>query len=94
MKESSVGLQLAFGIIGWTLYFLVVFFVCNFIYHRLRGKAPGIPSDPRVVGGKTTTALAAWQERDHRLRRLAVGIGITLMLLPLFLPSLLKILYP
>ena len=94
MKESSVGLQLAFGIIGWTVYFLAVFFVCNFIYLRLRGKTPGRPNDPRGIHGKTPAALTAWQERDHQLRRLAVGIGITLMLLPLLLPSLLKIFYP
>ena len=91
--ETSIGKQLAFGIIGWTLYFLVVFFVCNFIYHRLRGKAPDRPKDPRTVRGKTITALAAWEEQDHKLRRLVIGIGITLMLLPLFLPPLLKILY-
>ena len=91
--DASVGKQLAFGIIGWTLYFLVIFFICHYVYLRLQGKAPGRSSALVIINGKTITALTAWEERSRKIRRSLIGVGVTLMLLPLILPAILKILY-
>jgi len=91
--EPSIGKQLGLATVVWTLYFLIVFFVCNIIYLNLRGRPPKNPGAPVIAQGRTATALTVWQERDRRLRRLFIAIGVVLMLLPLLLPLLLKRLF-
>jgi len=88
--EPSIGKQLGLATLAWILYFLIVFLVCNFIFIRLRGRPPKVPDAPVLVGGRPSTALAVWQERDRRLRRRMIVIGVGLMLLPLVLPLALK----
>lgn len=88
--DSSIGKQLGLATFGWILYFLIIFFICNFTYIKLRGKPPKTPNAPVLVNGRTATALTVWQEKDQRLRRLFIAIAIALMLLPLLLPVVLK----
>jgi hypothetical protein len=91
--EPSIGKQLGLATLVWIIYFLAVFLICNFIYIRLRGGPPRVPDAPVIVGGRPTTSLAVWQERDRRLRRLMIVIGVALMLLPLVMPLALKRLF-
>jgi hypothetical protein len=88
--ESSIGKQLGLAILVWTLYFLIVFLICNFVYLKLRGQPPKNPDTPVIVRGKPVSALTVWQEKDKRLRCLFITIAVTLMLLPLLLPLVLK----
>lgn len=88
--EPSIGKQLGLAILVWTLYFLIVFLICNFVYIKLRGQPPKNPDAPVIVRGRPASALTVWQEKDKRLRRLFIAIGVTLMLLPLLLPLALK----
>jgi hypothetical protein len=88
--EPSIGKQLGLAIIAWTLYFLVVFFLCNFIYRRLRGRPPKDPKATVLLRGRPASALTVWEEKDRRLRRLFIAIGVAGMLLPLLLPLVLK----
>jgi hypothetical protein len=88
--EPSIVKQLGLAILVWILYFLVVFLACKFIYLRLRGRPPAHPDAPALAEGKPTTKMAVWRDRDRRLRRVFVAIGLFLMILPLFIPLLLK----
>ena len=91
--DPSVGKQLGIAVLVWTLYFLTIYFICNGLYLKLRGQPPKNPDAPVIVRGKPVPAVAAWQERDRRLRRLFLGIGAALMLLPLLLPFVFKRLF-
>lgn len=88
--EPSVGKQLGLAVFVWVLYFLIVFLVCNLVYLKLRGQPPRNPDASVIVRGRPTPAMTVWQERDKRLRRLFIAIGVALMLLPLLLPLALK----
>jgi hypothetical protein len=88
--ESSIFKQLGLAILFWILYFLIVFLACKFIYLRLRGLPPAHPDAPALAEGKPTTKIVVWQDRERRLRRVFVAIGVFLMILPLFIPLLLK----
>jgi len=88
--EPSVGKQLGIAIFFWIAYFTAVYLVCKFLYNRLRGQPPTHPDAPAVVHGKTSTRMAAWEERDRRLRRAFAAVGIILMILPLLIPIVLK----
>jgi hypothetical protein len=88
--EPSIGKQLGLATIAWTLYFLVVFLLCNFLYHRLQGRPPKDPNATVLLRGRPASALTVWQEKDRRLRRLFIAIGGAVMLLPLLLPLVLK----
>lgn len=92
--DPSIGKQLGLATIGWILYFLIVFLACNFIYVKLRGRPPKIPDAPVLVRGRPSTSLAVWQDRDRRMRRLMIAIGVGLMLLPLLMPLALKGFFP
>lgn len=43
------------------------------------------------MGGRTASAIVAWEERDRVLRKRFLGIGVVLMLMPLLLPFLLRL---
>ncbi len=88
--EPSIGKQLGLATFVWILYFLIVFLVCNFVYLKLRGRPPKNTDAPVITQGRPAPALTVWQEKDKRLRRLFIAIGVTLMLLPLLLPLALK----
>lgn len=91
--EPSLGKQIGLAVLGWILYFLAIFLICHFIYIRLRGKPPGKSAGQVILHGRPVSAETAWQDRDRRLRRRFIGIVIGLMLLPLFLPLILKTLF-
>jgi len=88
--EPSILKQLGLAILIWILYFLIVFLASKFIYLRLRGLPPTHPDAPALAEGKPTTKIAVWRDRDRRLRRIFVAIGIILVVLPLFIPMILK----
>jgi hypothetical protein len=91
--EPSIGKQLGLATIAWTLYFLIVFLLCNFIYRWLRGRPPKDPNAMILLRGRPASALTVWEEKDRRLRRLFIAIGVAVMLLPLLFPLVLKQLF-
>lgn len=88
--EPSFAKQMGLGILAWTVYFLAVFLICNWIYSRLSGKPPGNPNASVLKDGKTAQTVQVWEARDRRLRRVFIGIGVALIFLPLLLPFLLR----
>jgi hypothetical protein len=60
----------------WLVYFSLIFFPLRWVYDRVLGPRP---SDRHVDRDR----LAAWTERQKRLRRIVIGVGIGLAVLPL-----------
>lgn len=88
--EPSVGRQLGTAILGWLLYFLVVYFVGLFVYSKVRGAPPNDPDRRILYRGKTRPAQEVFLEREQRLRRIFTVLGTALVLLPLILPWILR----
>lgn len=77
--EPSSGKILAFLLIFWVVYFLVVFFGLTWLYFKLIGAEPQSPS-----------AKSAWEQRARFLKRLMTGIGVGMILAPLLLPLIVR----
>lgn len=68
----------------WLAYFSLVFFPLRWLYDRMSGPRP---SD-RMVDRER---LTAWMVRQKRLRRIFIGIGIGLAVLPLVVRLMLAV---
>jgi hypothetical protein len=77
-------------ILFWVGYFTVVAVICHLLYMKLRGEPPRSPNLTVMIDGRSVPAQAAWEARDKQLQRLFIAIAIALVLLPLFLPWLLR----
>ena len=82
--------MLILSIFFWVIYFVIVVLICHTLYTKLRGKPPKSSNLTVMVDGQPVSALRRWEERDRQLQRLFVAIAIALVLLPLFLPWLLR----
>jgi hypothetical protein len=91
--EGSAGRVFALYLLFWIVYFLILYAGLTYFYLRLRGKPPKEEGRLVIVEGRTMTAKAAWEERDRMLRRRFRTLGVVLILLPLFLPLLLLLLF-
>jgi hypothetical protein len=60
----------------WLVYFSVIFFPLRWLYDRMQGPRP---SDRHAERER----LAAWTARQKRLRRVFIGVGMGLAVLPL-----------
>lgn len=89
--EGSAARQFGLFLVFWILYFLIIYSVCTYFYLRLRGKPPKEEGGLILMGGRTVSPIVAWEERDRVLRKRFLGIGVVLMLMPLFLPFLLRL---
>lgn len=90
--ERSEARQFGLYLVFWILYFLIIYSVCTYFYLRLRGKPPKEEGRLILVGGRTVSAIVAWEEREQMLRKRFRTLGVILMLLPLFLSILLRLL--
>lgn len=68
----------------WLVYFSLVFFPLRWLYDRMSGPRP---SDRMVDRDR----LTAWLVRQKRMRRIFIGIGIGLAVLPLVIRTLLAV---
>lgn len=74
-------------------YLLLVYFSCSFLYFKIRGNPPKAPEQPVTYRGKTMEAGRAWDDRTRRIRRIFIGIGSGLVLLPLLAPIFLRLFF-
>lgn len=88
---TSPNLSLLFFLVFWVTYFLIIFFVGTRWYYKLRGTPPGSTAGLVIVNGKPVSALAAWQEKERRLKRRFLWGGLALAFSPLFVPILARL---
>ena len=80
---------LLLAILFWVLYFLVVFFICKWLYEKFIGPEPKPHAPPVIIQGRSFPAQEIWERRAKRLQTLFIIVAVILMVLPLFLPFVL-----
>lgn len=90
--DGNVARQLGFYLLFWVVYFLVVYSVCVYVYFKQRTLPPKEEGILVRIGGRTLTAIKAWEETDQALRKRLFRIGVGLMVAPVFLRILTELL--
>ena len=81
---------LLLAILVWVAYFLIIFFICHWLYQRISGPVPKPEAPSVIIQGKPVKATEVWERRAKRLRRIFILLAVILMLFPLFLPFVLE----
>lgn len=76
---------LLLAVLIWVSYFLIIFFICHWLYQRLAGPEPKPAAPPVIVAGKSITAREVWDRRAKRLQRIFIIVAVILMVLPLLM---------